>query len=288
MHMASFDDFCNYLKAEMEVIFPDCKIGFQEIVKGNDIHLRGMSITPKDTHFGLLHYLNAPYDAFCKGEVEIDKIINSLKETQREMSAHYSKTLTVPSWEEVKSLVSFKVLDELLNEDYLKDKVYFPLVGGFVKVPIIDFGNSTVTITKELVSELKISFEELKELLREDTKNIYVSRLVDDISKGRYNCFENDKFDNDVYVVSNEENYEGASRFFTKGTADKIYEKFGMNYYMIPVSIDEVLVVPITDKFHGIEEAEKMLKESNDKIQTPDKILSYTILIYTKEEGLTA
>ena len=77
-----------------------------------------------------------------------------------------------------------------------------------------------------------------------------------------------------TYILTNKEQYLGASVLFYNGIQDRIYDILG-ECYMIPLSVDGWVIVPVTPyskQKYG--KYERMLREDNQNAKNPDEVLS--------------
>lgn len=85
------------------------------------------------------------------------------------------------------------------------------------------------------------------------------------------------------YVLGNADQSYGASAVLYPGILEKLEEKMG-NYFILPSSVHEVLIVP--DKGQDLEPIEEMVHEVNSNELAPEEFLSDDVYYYSKEAGL--
>jgi len=84
-------------------------------------------------------------------------------------------------------------------------------------------------------------------------------------------------------VLSNTQEYYGASCILYPGVLEKIRNELKQDFYIIPSSVNEVIIVPSshTDSMH----LRDMLEDVNRTIVPPDEILSDNIYRYPDDFG---
>ena len=87
-----------------------------------------------------------------------------------------------------------------------------------------------------------------------------------------------------MYVITNKHSFRGSTALLNKGFLEKIAEKLESDYYIIPTSVNESLVIKADSKL-GVERMMTLLLESNSYYIQGDEMLSDSIYYYCAEEG---
>lgn len=87
-----------------------------------------------------------------------------------------------------------------------------------------------------------------------------------------------------LYVVTNKMKINGAVSVLYPGMLQRLFLKFG-NFYLIPSSIHEMLVVPEKGESDA-EILNRMVKEVNGSQLIPEEVLSDHVYFYSEETGL--
>ena len=91
--------------------------------------------------------------------------------------------------------------------------------------------------------------------------------------------------DDSMYILTTNRFQLGAVALFYPGVAEKIAEMAGGNFYAIPSSVHEFIILPESDKYSE-EELQAMLESGNRDVVSEDDILSDTIYVYDRHLGL--
>ena len=86
-------------------------------------------------------------------------------------------------------------------------------------------------------------------------------------------------FEDSMYVLSNEQNIDGASALFYPGVQEEIYKHMGKEYYVLPSSIHETIIVPKNASMNSTE-LKNMVMEINGKEVSPDEVLTDSVYEY--------
>lgn len=81
-----------------------------------------------------------------------------------------------------------------------------------------------------------------------------------------------------VYVVSNQENYYGASAIFHPAVQEKLKELFPDGYWLIPSSRHEFLAVPKYDDPKLLQGLTELNADMNNNVLNSDDFLAYGIM----------
>ena len=88
-------------------------------------------------------------------------------------------------------------------------------------------------------------------------------------------------FDNNLYLVTNEEMMNGATTIIYPGVLDAIRNNYECNFYIIPSSTDEIITFPDDGNLEGtIEDVEDIIGEVNSRFVLSDHILSDKLYYY--------
>ena len=91
--------------------------------------------------------------------------------------------------------------------------------------------------------------------------------------------------DNSMYILSNESGMNGAVSLYIGETQSQISKVLGENYYILPSSIHELMIVP-ESKSPGIKELRNMVSEVNlSGAVDGNDFLSNRVLFYDKDTG---
>ena len=85
--------------------------------------------------------------------------------------------------------------------------------------------------------------------------------------------------------MKNKEKYFGAAEILLPSVCRKIGEKLQTDYYILPSSIHECMIVPVLDGLtpEGLHE---LVKEINEEHVAQEEILGDSVYLYTRSGGL--
>lgn len=87
-----------------------------------------------------------------------------------------------------------------------------------------------------------------------------------------------------MYLLSNEERAYGATVVMYPGMLQKIREKIGMDYYVLPTSVHELTVLPKYSFLDPVKIQETVRKDNRESI-SPADALSDHLFEFTEKKG---
>ena len=91
--------------------------------------------------------------------------------------------------------------------------------------------------------------------------------------------------DPSMYVLTNENKVYGAAMILNNELLSNIRDVLNRDFIIIPSSIHEVIIVPISDDIMDINEYSKMIQEVNTSEVDSKEVLSDHPYLYTKNNG---
>lgn len=188
-------------------------------------------------------------------------------------------------------------LVDMLKKDMIKENIVFQLINTekneklLADIPHRNFQDlsviysyvieyqeeysASVMIKNELLELLEMNEQQLYEMALVNTKRLFPTIIhasfPEEIMPPEYNMF----------LVSNQRNNQnGSASILYEEVIQKLEEKIKDDFYIIPSSICEVLVVS-AKSFNSIE-LRQTVKDVNDTILNPKEFLSYNVYFYNR------
>lgn len=262
--------------------YGDCSVELVTVPKNNGVVLRGFTVKFNNENIAPILYLGKAYDAYVEGE-EISKLA---KEATEQVIALRTKAL--PSFDE----------DLIYNFDKVVDKIVPVVVNGeknewldsrnipsrciadglrvYLKVNLesVDEGISSIKVSNHMLENWGVTFEAALDIAKSNIEPSFKSM-------GEILGIEGiDPF----YVLTTTDKICGAAAVLDEVAMDIIYNELG-EYYVLPSSIHEVLVLPkegapepqmLRDMIQGINKTE---------VSSEDYLSNY-LYAYNPDRGL--
>ena len=274
-------------------------------VTKNGASLDGFTFTNDENNGGksiakpVFYYSDLYRDYSIQG-ADIDDLADSVANTMVG-ALRKAKTL-VPNGGLSKESVMKNVVFDLISQKNIRENTphreFLDLVVGyrwFIKAD--DNGVYTSVIDNNIMDHCGLTEEELYEcamantdrLLKPNTRSlasmvrdIYISENED--TDGEFLDGIDDEATGDTLIVSNSYNFRGATAILNHSYLAKISEKVKGDFYVLPSSIHEVLVLPVAVNYN-IDSLRSMVADINKNCVNENDYLSDSVYIYHAEEG---
>lgn len=317
MNYQEFKDFvAENIKDYLPEKYQDAKVRVSEISKNNNMKLDGLMITLPEQNVCPNIYLNSFYQDYEAGR-PIDDIMETI-ENLREMH-DVEKNISVRDmldFEQVKDSIVFRVVGVEENQSILQNMPHriehdMALIYQIMMQKTED-GMASTQITNDMMGflgvdektlheaamkntprEFPMTFqsmdEVIKEIMRKDFMGINLDELSDEDGMKSFleELFEEGMEDMEqdaspMYVLTNESKLNGAAVLFYPEVQEKIAKQLNGDYFVLPSSVHEVLIVPDQGNME-YQELKDMVNEVNATQVSPDEVLTGEVYSYDKE-----
>lgn len=294
--MLSFTEFKNEvsknIKSALSEEYADYEVVTNTINKDTGSY-EGISVRP--TEKGVQIYptvsLNDFYNEYIKGK-DIEECIEGIAKVIDDNSnpEFAFNPMDIVFWEKASARIVPTLMNIPNNEEYLADKIRRDISDDMTIIfsVVISEGEGSLAsakITTDILNTWGVSADELYDTAISNLNNKDYSIFT------MFNLFDDDMPINNLddirtgepmYILTNGTRHFGASTILRSDIMEKLYEKFG-NYYIIPSSVHEVIIVPTDDD--NTEKLVEMLRDINDNtdIMNTCDILSYKVYRYDRE-----
>ena len=314
--MKSYSEFMEYIKENVTDYLPErfekAEISIQQVLKNNDVVLDGLSIRNPDSNLSPNIYLNPLYEQYQKGR-NLDELVSSIADTYIENIAPLEeRAIQMPlddmfDYEQVKDNIFPRLVNLERNQLGLKDVPYTKLgdlaVTYRVKVSGDSNTLSSLAITNALMEKYGVTTEQLHEQALENMERLLPAAFhsLDDImtdimavelSKNEGISMEEAKDyiremippnASQMYCLTNETKINGATSIINENVQKMIADKVGGDYFVIPSSVHEVLILPKSSDMSP-QELESIVKGVNAAYVSPNEFLSDHVYQYDAKE----
>ena len=275
--------------------YQDAKVLIAEQTKSGDVQVHGLSITKKENTISPVLNLDSFYDSYLRGE--------DMNHIMRTIAATYVQTIRkqpdidIPDFskEGLEKNVLIRAIDRNANENFLKERPYIDLGCGYVGtmyVPMeVNENRAMVQLTYGNLDSVGIDPDALFEKAVENTEKMQpaVFANMEEIlfaPDPEPNLLkENPHADpeSQLLVLTNRLSYHGATALFYPDTREEIGDILGQNFYVLPSSIHEVLIIPEKNAIAGPEQMVQMVKEINETQVAPEDRFGNRVLFYDRD-----
>ena len=90
-----------------------------------------------------------------------------------------------------------------------------------------------------------------------------------------------------TYILTNQKEVDGAIYFMSPEVVGAIAEALEDDLYILPSSVNEVLLVRASELEDGVDKLKEMVRDANETVVSEKDMLSYNVYHYDKEHGIT-
>lgn len=298
MEKLNFMEFMNVIKSEMEEKMGDnVRIDIHDTVKNNNVSYKAISIVRQDCNTSPNLRLEDFYEDYQNGtdlETVLSKIIAIF-----EQHDHPQIDLTCfLDFEKAKDHIMIKLVSYEANKKRLEQIPHIQFLDFavtyyvYMKQEDFGYGNGSVQIENEhlklwgvekeqmhyfamknSIEKMPVKFQSIQDVLIHmlNQKGIETDDIQEEMTKMQD--------DISMYVLSNEQNYFGASVMYYPGVLKEISSRFQSDLIILPSSIHEVIVLPVGGE-EQFDEMNKMIEEINKEQVADEEVLSNHFYYY--------
>lgn len=261
-------------------------------VKNNGKERKGITVSEKGIHISPTIYLEEYFQQFQEGK-PIEKIVEKILQLYEEVKcSHPCEESLLQNYKELKGKFACKLIHRGKNEKLLNDIPYVPwmdlAIVVFVLLEVSPYGTATVLVRKEHLEIWGLTEAQLFDEAKKNTPILLpyqfcpMRKLLREICP--YAVDEGEEEEESLYVLSNKLRSFGAASMLYEGILEKVGQKLGENYYILPSSIHEVIVVP-ESKSPVKQDLEEMVREINETQVEEEEVLSDRVYYFSRKEN---
>ena len=151
-------------------------------------------------------------------------------------------------------------------------------------------GMASMALSKGAAEILGMTEEEIYAAALANTLRLFPPKLMNlgryvEMSIGGKLLFGEDEVT--TYILTNQKEVDGAFYLMSPEVVGAIAEALEDDLYILPSSVNEVLLVRASELEDGVDELKEMVRDVNETVVSEKDILSYSVYYYDKENGIT-
>ena len=151
-------------------------------------------------------------------------------------------------------------------------------------------GMASMALSKEDAEILGMTEEEIYAAALANTLRLFPPKLMNlgryvEMSIGAELPLGEDEVT--TYILTNQKEVDGAVYFMSLEVVGAIAEALEDDLYILPSSVNEVLLVRASELEDGVDKLKEMVRDANETVVAEKDILSYNVYHYDKEHGIT-
>lgn len=281
----TYDKFLDLLEEEIgNRLAPGESVRRVRVLKNNNVHLDGFSCMmpgrkEQPTVYVNNYYRSSPDPGYIR---EIAQTVLSLQRESRMLPGEEIKKLLEP--DRARDLIYCRLISASRNTELLEQvphrKWLDLVIVYYLKIPEHIIKNATALVRTEHMSSWGLTPEELHEIAvrnmrREPTFFQPLEQLL-----AEYGLSE---VKSHLYVLSNSRKEYGAACILDPGVQRMCRECLGGDYYVLPSSIHEVILLPVSETPENAD-LEEIVRTVNQRCVSREEYLSGNVYYYSSKE----
>ena len=271
----------------------------KEVRKNNGILLHGLLISSKGETVVPTIYLERFLEAYESG-MPFKEVVNRVLSAYRESSAGRIDMEFFKSFEDVRDRICYRLIGRKGNEELLDGIPYIE----FLDLAICFYysyhgeqlGDGTILIHNSHMEMWETCTAELFGLASRNTRKLFPweCRSLDEVLREMADSGEGADMEDPVdalctdlpmKVLTNSRKTHGAACILYPGVLDGVAQEIGSDFFILPSSIHEVILLPVTGN-EDHEKLKEMIREVNSTQVAPEEVLSDTLYRYDRADEM--
>ena len=276
MNRLDYEQFKVVLTTKLEELLLKSKKPYgykKQVIHKVNQDLDSISLIGENIKMSPTLYFNNMYDYYNGTDTTIEELALKAFETMLKGVNQTEVTEGFPDKEKFMENIFFQVINTEKNKTLLLEvphREYLDLSIIYrYAVNISDNDIATTTINYMLMDEFKLTEEELYEAAYKNTRRILKPKVVSPGLPG-------------LYMITNDQNIFGANGILYKDIVAKEAKKLNADIYLIPSSIHEFLIQPVSNTLKP-KDVKEIIKDANEHVIDPEEYLSDSLYIYKLE-----
>lgn len=311
-----FEEFKEYIISNIAEYLPEeyqeADILISRQIKNNDTVLDGLRIVKDTMPIVPVLYINDMYQEYREG-MEIDHVVSGLADAYTKVvSERGNLDLDMPlenieEYEKIKDKITCRLVNRAANEKRLQGKPFTPVedlaVSYHIQMVTEEDGIGSIAITEEMMEMYGIDLSTLHEqaltnmerfspAIIKPLDEILVENMVSEFMREYGMSVEEAKRSVEAAIpesipgllcVTNDRGLNGAVCIVSPEVQQKLAETAGGDYYVLPSSVHEILVLPKTGKIKGAELEEVVQSVNREEVSIEERLSDHIYEYNAKE-----
>ena len=271
----------------------DISLQVHTALKNNSKERIGLTITDKRINISPTIYLEEYYNQFEEG-MPISHIVDSIISVYHEVKFEHDWNIqTVKDFELMRPKIVYKLILANKNELLLQSMPFIAYLDFaivfYILFEIDESGTATIPITHELMQIWDVSLDEIQQCAFQNAPKLLPPvfkpmQIVIDELLGT-NIRQRDYQEDLMFVLTNSLKSFGAACILYDGMLNQISEQLGENFYVLPSSIHEMIIIPESNS-PSRAHLNEMLTDVNQTHVAEEELLAERVYYYNRDTHL--
>lgn len=267
--------------------YSDASVSITPVLKNNGLTLDALCIRLESSNICPNIYLNDFYQLLENGRT-LEDILSEIANIRLEHEdCPDLDTAAITDFQRIKDKIKVKLINATLNADYLVDKPHTVVADlaavYFLELASCDSGTMTTVITDALLERYGMSVDELNQIaisnLEKEPRFTSMTELILGLDLPEYLIESVAPTEESMFVLTNASRQNGSGMVLSCNAMDSVAEKIGTDFFILPSSIHELILVPSRAGMDS-KELEQMVRTVNATKVAPHEFLSDHVYTY--------
>ena len=292
------EQFTNDVKETLEERGVDVTVAVNTVNKLNDSY-EAMTVTPEGSNVGVNVNIDRFYDAVQDGADYDEVVYNAVRTVEKGIAQRPEVDVSaLTDYEQMKDKLIMEVVSADANAEMLENIPHQKMEDMAVVYRFVLESNNedraTILVTNQLLDTMGITPEQLHQDAMENSpelKPVVIRGMSEVMAEMMGMSAEDlaamgmptDPADEQMYVATVPDKIHGAGVLAYQDFMDQAAERAGGDFFILPSSIHELLIVPDNGQM-GLHELEAMVREVNATQVAPEDKLTDSVYHYDSHD----
>lgn len=274
------------------------EVKLQEVRKNNNVHWQGLIIQKKGKSLAPTVYLDNLYEEYERG-VGMEEVLESILELLHEKTPMEDLDMSFfLDYESVKDRICYRLINEERNRELLAEIPHIPFLDLAIcfiySFESSEMGNGSIMVRNQYMETWGVSVKELWDVANRNTRELFLpectsmENILKEIGMSERVDFhpelpgKDEKFLS-MSVLSNRQRIFGSAVVLYDDYLVRIGESLGRNYFILPSSIHEVILLPENGE-EDYEDMRAMIREINETQVEDQEVLSDNLYYFDRDK----
>lgn len=287
-------EFQETILRKLEQILPEeARVETKTIEKSN-VDLDGLEIRDSNKSVGLLFYFEELYADYTVGYANIDTLCQNMKDIFANKLPSDFDMKKIMDYELIKEKLRIRLLPEKNNGNFLAQGPYKSHeIGAMVPYIVLEDAEermASIRVNDSILEAWGVSEHEMVSLALRNTQEQEQVKFqsMQQLCASLFdeNIGVSDMFHDELkmFVLTNETKMYGASTIFYQGVLDMVHEYLQADFYVLPSSVHELIIVPKDQENPPESVLQEMVRDTNANVLSKEDFLSNDVFEYAGRE----
>lgn len=266
------------------------EVHVHKTMKNNGVHLMGLAIQEEGCNISPCIYLEGFNLEYENGEKDLKAIVGEIICLHHKNKAiHNFDASMFTDYSRVRPMLRGRLVNTERNAGLLKGVPHREFLDlslvYYVEMPYMGGqGMGSILVQDGHMQLWKVKEQELYSQTMENMAGTDQASILNmaDIFANMCQCFRDSPLEENIpmYILTNQRNWNGAVQMLNKKALEDAAVLFGSDYYILPSSIHEIILVPMLEQAGTAWDLAQIVQEVNHTAVLPEEFLSSHVYQY--------